>query len=126
MPKIRLSRRLAVKLCSSALTGFAYWTTKSPHKEGIPISLLKYDPVVDARVMFYEAPRPKHLPPPGQVPTSYYKEFRTFLSRTHGRNLQPLLDVIDRRYKAGEFEDMKHVWPDDMGRVPYRVKEKLP
>mmetsp|Transcript_112412 Transcript_112412/g.223352 ORF Transcript_112412/g.223352 Transcript_112412/m.223352 type:complete len:105 (-) Transcript_112412:119-433(-) len=49
------TKRLPVQLVSSVQTGFNYWTEKSPLKKGQRMALLKYDPIVNRHVMFYEA-----------------------------------------------------------------------
>mmetsp|Transcript_99491 Transcript_99491/g.264425 ORF Transcript_99491/g.264425 Transcript_99491/m.264425 type:complete len:107 (-) Transcript_99491:91-411(-) len=48
------SKRMVVQLLSSAQTGFAYWTEKSPLKKEIRMALHKFDPIVNRHVMFYE------------------------------------------------------------------------
>mmetsp|Transcript_18354 Transcript_18354/g.57751 ORF Transcript_18354/g.57751 Transcript_18354/m.57751 type:complete len:106 (+) Transcript_18354:172-489(+) len=48
------SKRLVVQMLSSAQTGFAYWTEKSPLKKDIRMALHKFDPIVNRHVMFYE------------------------------------------------------------------------
>ena len=49
------SKRLLVKLVSSAETGWFYMTEKSPLKKEQRLALRKHDPLVNKHVMFYES-----------------------------------------------------------------------
>mmetsp|Transcript_52550 Transcript_52550/g.115260 ORF Transcript_52550/g.115260 Transcript_52550/m.115260 type:complete len:119 (+) Transcript_52550:48-404(+) len=50
------SKRIVVRLESAAQTGYFYITEKSPLKKDYKLAFRKYDPLVNARVMFYESP----------------------------------------------------------------------
>ena len=48
-------KSVAIKLVSSAGTGFFYVTTKNPRNVTWKLSLRKYDPIVRKHVMFTES-----------------------------------------------------------------------
>ena len=48
-------KSLAIKLVSSAGTGFFYVTTKNPRNVTWKLALRKYDPIVRKHVVFTEA-----------------------------------------------------------------------
>lgn len=52
------SKRIIVKLLSSAHTGFVYTTTKNPTNTLKKLELKKYDPIVRRHVIFTETKMP--------------------------------------------------------------------
>mmetsp|Transcript_119302 Transcript_119302/g.210785 ORF Transcript_119302/g.210785 Transcript_119302/m.210785 type:complete len:105 (-) Transcript_119302:46-360(-) len=92
------SKRLAVQLVSSAQTGFAYWTTKSPLKRDVRVALHKHDPIVNRHVMFYEAalskPGPKRLKRPRPIAWA----------RWTGKHIQELVKNVQKTHeRKGHF-----------------------
>uniref|UniRef100_A0A7S3HT58 Ribosomal protein L33 n=1 Tax=Spumella elongata TaxID=89044 RepID=A0A7S3HT58_9STRA len=86
------SKRLAVKLVSSVQTGFRYWTHKSPLKRDTRVALLKYDPIVNRHVMFYETPISKPARKPRRPrPMAWF--------RWTGKNIQDLVKDVGRRHE---------------------------
>lgn len=53
------SKRIPVRLVSSAQTGYFYMTEKSPSKADTVLTLRKHDPVVNAHVLFVEQKQEK-------------------------------------------------------------------
>ncbi|THU99701.1 hypothetical protein K435DRAFT_658434, partial [Dendrothele bispora CBS 962.96] len=51
------NRTLVVRLISTARTGFFYSTQRV--RQGLPLSMVKYDPVVRKRVLFVESKKGK-------------------------------------------------------------------
>lgn len=49
------AKTIAIKLLSTAGTGFFYTTRKNPSKTQYKFARVKYDPVVKKRVLFTEA-----------------------------------------------------------------------
>eukprot|EP01031_Cornospumella_fuschlensis_P037998 gene37998-46167_t len=47
-------KSMAIKLLSTASTGFFYVTTKNPRNVQRKLSLMKYDPIVRKHVVFTE------------------------------------------------------------------------
>mmetsp|Transcript_20022 Transcript_20022/g.42747 ORF Transcript_20022/g.42747 Transcript_20022/m.42747 type:complete len:103 (+) Transcript_20022:143-451(+) len=91
------SKRLAVQLVSSVQTGFKYWTEKSPLKRDTRVALLKFDPVVNRHVMFYETAISK--------PVKRVRRPRpTAWARWTGKNIQELIKVVAKKHEAkGHF-----------------------
>lgn len=56
--KVQLARKngktIAIKLLSSAGTGFFYTTRKNPQKTQYKFAFVKFDPIVKRRVLFTE------------------------------------------------------------------------
>mmetsp|Transcript_7465 Transcript_7465/g.16318 ORF Transcript_7465/g.16318 Transcript_7465/m.16318 type:complete len:104 (-) Transcript_7465:34-345(-) len=91
------SKRLTVQLISSAQTGFAYVTEKSPLKKEFRMALRKHDPIVNRHVMFYETTMPKH--------TQRMRRKRSRMwARWTGNNIQELVKVVARKFeRTGHF-----------------------
>mmetsp|Transcript_131585 Transcript_131585/g.328186 ORF Transcript_131585/g.328186 Transcript_131585/m.328186 type:complete len:103 (+) Transcript_131585:238-546(+) len=90
------SKRLAVQLVSSVQTGFSYWTHKSPLKRDTRVALLKYDPIVNRHVMFYETPLSKPVSRRRKRPLSWF--------RWTGRHIQDLVKKVARTHeRVGHF-----------------------
>mmetsp|Transcript_30801 Transcript_30801/g.81694 ORF Transcript_30801/g.81694 Transcript_30801/m.81694 type:complete len:105 (-) Transcript_30801:96-410(-) len=91
------SKRLAVQLVSSVQTGFAYWTEKSPLKRETRMALLKFDPVVNRHVMFYETALSKPVRRARQRRPAAW-------ARWTGKNIQEMVKEVARGHeKKGHF-----------------------
>ena len=89
------SKRLIVRLVSSAETGFFYATEKSPAKKDMKIALRKHDPIANAHVMFYEQKTA------GSSKRKPIKQSSARHMRLTGRKIHLLTQTVDKvRAKA--------------------------
>ncbi|KAF8819488.1 putative 50S ribosomal protein L33 [Cardiosporidium cionae] len=92
------TKRLTVVLKSAAMTGYHYYTDKSPNKSKYKMALRKFDPIANKHVMFYESALPASKR--GQrimIPRAQK------YARLTGKNMKPLIQRVEKAWERGFF-----------------------